>query len=162
MSSSRRLASLHEAAHAYMTEHLGGRVTLVRVGRWGGRTRSRDLPGGGVAVAACLWAGVCGEALDPAGPQSPSSWSVQPDRVELARLRPADSGAGYERAVATICGSPEATTAVLALADVLARRRLLLGWQVRAIIANPSRYPPRPRRRRGGPPSSDYIRRSIG
>jgi hypothetical protein len=156
---SRRLRALHEAGHAYAAGKLGVRVRHISLWR-NGKTVTAPI-GDEVTAAVVVWAGVVAEALDRDGPQRPESWTLQPDAVHLRRLRPTVSAVGYERAVAALLGDPDAAAAVQALADVLLRRRLLFGFEVRRIIRNPSRYPPRPPRRRGKRPPPDYVRRSM-
>ena len=156
-----RRHALHEAGHAVAAELLGLPVTIVRVRAKGGSTWHRKPPDTHTAALAIV-AGVVAEALDPTGPQSPVSWQTQPDRAELARLPAAVVGEAFMGAMRLLLTDPDTQTAVLALAGVLERRRVVSGWGARRIIENPHRYRPRPPRRRNGPPDAGYIRRSIG
>jgi hypothetical protein len=155
----RQLSACHEAGHALVAVRLG--VPVLWLSLWANGRTWHGSVASATTGAAIAWGGVVAESLLPHGPQSPATWQLQPDNAYLRSLRPTTSAAGFELAMRLILADPDAQTAVLALADRLARRRLLFGWQVRRILADPWRYPPRPPKRRGKQPPPGYIRRSM-
>lgn len=157
-----RRHALHEAAHCAMAVYLGVPIYYAVV--WGGGGKTVLAPATTIASerAALAVSGLVGECLAPDGPMSPRSWVQQPDHAELARLSPAETAGAFQSAMSVLLADPDASAAVLAIAGRLERRHLLLGWQIRATCRDPSRYPPRPPKRRGKQPPPGYVRRSLG